>query len=51
MQVDVVGGEIASQQVDTIVVQLPERTRRLSGAAAALDAALGARSQTSSARG
>ena len=41
MQVDVVGGEIASQQVDTIVVQLPERTRRLSGAAAALDAALG----------
>ena len=41
MQIEVVSGELAAQQVDTIVVQLPERTRRLSGAAAALDRALG----------
>ena len=41
MQIDVVSGELAAQQVDTVVVPLPERTRRLSGAAAALDRALG----------
>ena len=41
MQVDVASGDLASQPVDTIVVQVPERTRRLSGAAAQLDAALG----------
>ena len=40
MQIDVVSGELAAQQADTIVVALPEETRRLSGAAAALDQAL-----------
>ena len=40
MQIDVVSGELAAQQADTIVVALPEGTRRLGGAAAALDRAL-----------
>ena len=40
MQIDVVNGDLATQQVDTIVVPLPERTRRLSGATAKLDQAL-----------
>ena len=40
MQIEVVSGDLAAQQVDTIVVALPEETRRLGGAAAALDRAL-----------
>ena len=41
MQIEVVGGELSAQEVDTVVVQLAERTRRPSGAVAELDAALG----------
>ena len=40
MQIEVVSGALAEQQADTIVVALPEGTRRLGGAAAALDRAL-----------
>ncbi len=40
MEINVTSGDLADQQVDTIVVALPEETRRLGGAAAALDEAL-----------
>ena len=41
MQIEVTGGELAAQEVDTLVVQIADRSRRLSGAAAEVDAALG----------
>ena len=41
MQIEVVSGELSTQEVDTVVVQVAERTRRPSGAVAELDAALG----------
>ena len=40
MEINVTSGDLAAQEVDTIVVALPEEARRLSGAAAALDGAL-----------
>ena len=40
MEINVVSGELAAQQADTIVVAVAEETRRLGGAAAALDGAL-----------
>ena len=41
MQIEVTSGELAEQDVDTLVVSLPEGSRRLSGAARALNTALG----------
>ena len=41
MQIEVTSGELAAQDVDTIVVSLPEGARRPGGAAGALNAAAG----------
>ena len=41
MQIEVTSGELAEQDVDTVVVSLPEGSRRLAGAARALNTALG----------
>ena len=41
MQIEVTGGELAAQDVDTVVVSLPEGARRPGGAAGGLNAALG----------
>ena len=41
MQLDVTSGNITQQRVDTIVVRVPEGTRRLSGHAAQVDRATG----------
>ncbi len=41
MDIDVSGGALASQNVDTVVIEVTDGQRRLTGAAAQVDAALG----------